>query len=152
MDEKYLSFSLGKENYGVKIKAVKEIIAMMKVTAIPKTPEYVKGIINLRGKIIHIIDLRLKFGMNSIDYDDRTCIVVVEVDLGNKIKNIGIAVDKVSEVVDIKDGEIEDFDNDTANVEEDFIVGIAKTREKVVMLLDIIKILSSQEILNVKIS
>ncbi len=146
-----MSFALGQENYGVKIETVKEIMGMMEVVAVPKTPAYVKGIINLRGKIVPIVDLRLKFGMEDIAYNDRTCIVVVEVANGNKIKNIGIAVDTVSEVIDIRDGEIEEFDSETANIEENFIMGIAKFKERVLMLLDIIQILTKKDIFNVNV-
>ncbi|NLK61967.1 MAG: purine-binding chemotaxis protein CheW [Fusobacteria bacterium] len=150
MDGKYLTFSLGNENYGVKIELVKEIIAMMPITPIPKTPEYIKGILNLRGKIIPIVDLRLKFSMNWIEYNDRTSIIVVEVSKENKVRNVGIAVDKVAEVIDIKTDEIEEFDDDATKTEDDFIIGIAKLKDKVVMLLDIENILASKEIFNMK--
>ncbi|MCK7467721.1 MAG: chemotaxis protein CheW [Desulfosudis oleivorans] len=106
-DGKHLTFSLGNEDYGLPILQVREIIGMMEITHVPKTPEFIKGVINLRGKIIPIMDLRLKFGMKSIDYTERTCIIVVEIKI-NEIKRLmGVVVDMVSEVVNINQNEIE---------------------------------------------
>jgi purine-binding chemotaxis protein CheW len=104
---KYLTFTLADEEYGIGILKIREIIGMMPITTIPQTPQFVKGVINLRGKVIPIIDLRQKFGMESIDYTDRTCIIVVEIDgtVGNV--QIGIVVDSVSEVLNIKKEDIE---------------------------------------------
>ena len=95
---KYLTFSLGEEEYGIGILRVKEIIGMMRITPIPQTPEYVKGVINLRGKVIPVIDLRVRFAMASASYTERTCIVVVEIDAATGRLHIGIVVDSVSEV------------------------------------------------------
>ena len=105
---KYLTFSLAGEEYGIGILKVKEIIGMMAVTAIPQTPGYVKGVINLRGKVIPVIDLRLKFALESEPYTERTCIIVVDVRTGNKVMQMGIIVDAVSEVLNIRAGEIEE--------------------------------------------
>ena len=105
---KYLTFSLDREEYGIGILKVKEIIGMMRITPVPQTPEYVKGVINLRGKVIPVIDLRLRFGMAAVSYTERTCIVVVEIDSSTGKLHIGIVVDSVSEVINIKDCDIED--------------------------------------------
>ncbi len=104
---KYLTFSLKEEEYGIGILKVKEIIGMMPVTSVPRTPDFVKGVINLRGKVIPVVDLRLKFSMDSIEYTDRTCIIVVEIDSDETTLLIGIVVDAVSEVLNMKESEIE---------------------------------------------
>ena len=105
---KYLTFSLEEEEYGIGILKIKEIIGMMPVTSVPRTPDFVKGVINLRGKVIPVIDLRLKFSMKSIPYSERTCIIVVEIDSAASTVFIGIVVDAVSEVLNIKEEEIEE--------------------------------------------
>ena len=94
---KYLTFTLADEEYGISIIKIREIIGMMKITTIPQTPEFVKGVINLRGKVIPVLDLRLRFGMEAIDYTDRTCIIVVEIEGQAGTAQIGIVVDAVSE-------------------------------------------------------
>ena len=106
-DQKLLTFSLGKEEYGVSILKVKELIGMMDITPVPKTPEFIKGVINLRGKIIPVMDLRIKFSMDAQDYDERTCIIVVEIVIKGSQKLLGVVVDSVSEVVTISDEQIE---------------------------------------------
>ena len=105
---KYLTFILAEEEYGIGILKVKEIIGMMPITTIPRTPQFVKGVINLRGKVIPIIDLRLKFNLEAIPYSERTCIIVVEIDSGETTVLIGIVVDAVSEVLNIREDEIEE--------------------------------------------
>ena len=107
-EAKYLTFTLNKEEYGIGILKVKEIIGMMPITPVPQTPEYVKGVINLRGKVIPVIDLRLRFGMERVHYDERTCIVVVEAEAGGGRALIGIVVDSVSEVLNIRGESIEE--------------------------------------------
>jgi purine-binding chemotaxis protein CheW len=135
---KYLSFSLGREEYGIGILKVKEIIGMMRITSIPQCSHFVKGVINLRGKVIPVIDLRLRFGMEAGDYTDRTCIIVVEIDNGNRKVQVGMVVDSVSEVLNIKDSEVEDRPaSATSGGEADFILGIAKSSGGVKILLDI---------------
>lgn len=143
---KYLTFSLAGEEYGIGILKVKEIIGMMAVTTVPRTPPHVKGVINLRGKVIPVVDLRLKFGMEAMAYTERTCIVVVEIgDRGRSIL-IGIVVDSVSEVLNIKSGDIEDTPTFGAKLETDYILGMAKINGGVKILLDIDKVLGSDEI------
>jgi purine-binding chemotaxis protein CheW len=105
---KYLTFSLANEEYGIGILKIKEIIGMMPITTVPQTPLFVKGVINLRGKVIPVIDLRLRFDMEGIDYSERTCIIVVEIQGKTGTVLIGIVVDSVSEVLNIKEEDIED--------------------------------------------
>ena len=121
-------------------------IGMMPITSVPRTPEFVKGVINLRGKVIPVIDLRLKFTMEPIPYTDRTCIIVVEVDSETGTVLIGIVVDAVSEVLNIKEEEIEDSPSFGTKLNTDYILGMAKMGAGVKILLDIDKILNSEEI------
>ena len=143
---KYLTFILAGEEYGIAILKVKEIIGMMPVTSVPQTPPYVKGVINLRGKVIPVTDLRLKFGMEAIEYTDRTCIIVVEIEGENDVIRLGIVVDAVSEVLNIKDDQIEDTPNFGNALDTDFILGMAKIENSVKILLDIDKVLNERDI------
>ena len=143
---KYLTFTLADEEYGIGILKVKEIIGMMAITSVPRTPDFVKGVINLRGKVIPVIDLRLKFGMPAIDYTDRTCIIVVEIDADDMTIQIGIVVDAVSEVLNIKEEEIENAPSFGTSINMDYILGMAKIDSGVKILLDIDKVLSAKEI------
>jgi len=143
---KYLTFSLAKEEYGIGILKIKEIIGMMPITSVPQTPEYVKGVINLRGKVIPVLDLRLRFGMESMEYTERTCIIVVEIEGSSGTVMIGIVVDAVSEVLNIKGEEIEDTPAFGTKLNTDYILGMAKTGGGVKILLDIDKVLSAEEI------
>lgn len=145
---KYLTFFLDKEEYGIGILKVKEIIGMMSITSVPRTPEYVKGVINLRGKVIPVIDLRSKFNMQCIKYSERTCIIVVEIDSELSTLLIGIVVDAVSEVLNIKEEEIEDTPTFGTNLNTEYILGLAKMEGGVKILLNIDKVLSNQEIAN----
>ncbi|MCP4550938.1 MAG: purine-binding chemotaxis protein CheW [Bacteroidetes bacterium] len=143
---KYLTFSLKEEEYGIGILKVKEIIGMMPVTSVPRTPDFVKGVINLRGKVIPVVDLRLKFSMESIEYTDRTCIIVVEIDSKETTVLIGIVVDAVSEVLNINEEEIEESPTFGTKLNTDYILGMAKMEGGVKILLDIDKVLSAEEI------
>ena len=143
---KYLTFTLADEEYGIGILKVKEIIGMMAVTTVPRTPEYVKGVINLRGKLIPVVDLRARFGMETIGYTERTCIIVVEISISQTKILMGIVVDAVSEVLNIRAGEIEETPNFGSQLDTDYILGMAKTNSSVKILLDIDKVLSSEEI------
>jgi len=147
---KYLTFVLKNENYGIPICVVKEIIAMLPITKVPKTPDFVKGVINLRGKVISIMDLRLKLDLEERAYDERTCIIVVDVQQGETSKQMGIAVDIVAEVVDISDKEIQSLEKEDVQIDGDFVRGIAKLKDKVVILLDIQKILTTEELEELK--
>ncbi len=143
---KYLTFTLNEEEYGIGILKVKEIIGMMPITSVPRTPEFVKGVINLRGKVIPVMDLRLKFNMGEIPYTDRTCIIVVEIDSQDSTVLIGIVVDAVSEVLNIVEDEIEAAPTFGSNLDIDYILGMAKMEGGVKILLDIDRVLSAQEI------
>ncbi len=142
---KYLTFKLASEEYGLEILKVREIMGLMEITKVPRTPDFVKGVINLRGKVIPVIDLRLKFGMESIEQTSETCIIVVEMDE----MQMGVIVDKVSEVLDIDSKEIEDAPSFGTNVDTNFILGMGKTKGRVTILLDISKVLSNQEVLEI---
>jgi purine-binding chemotaxis protein CheW len=142
---KYLTFCLTGEEYGIGILKVKEIIGMMAITSIPQAPGYVKGVINLRGKVIPVIDLRLKFGMESAGYTERTCIIVVDIRGDNQKIQMGIVVDSVSEVLNIKPGEIEDTPTFGAGMDTDYILGMAKMEGGVKILLDIDRVLSNRD-------
>ncbi|MCD4742239.1 MAG: chemotaxis protein CheW [Desulfobacteraceae bacterium] len=147
---KYLTFSLEKEEYGIGILKVKEIIGMMPITSVPRTPEFVKGVINLRGKVIPVIDIRLKFEMESIPYTERTCIIVVEIDSEESTVLIGIVVDEVSEVLNIGEKNIEETPAFGTKLNTHYILGMAKIDGGVKILLNIDKILSSAEISNLE--
>ena len=142
---KYLSFFLDGEEYGIGILKIKEIIGMMSITPIPQTPRFVKGVINLRGKVIPVIDLRLRFGMEEIDYTDRTCIIVVEFSTASGRLHTGIVVDSVSEVLNIKGSDIEDTPTFGTKLSTDFILGMAKIGGGVKILLDIDRVLTKEE-------
>ena len=139
---KHLTFMLGQETYGLEILKVREIIGVMAITAVPRTPDYVKGVINLRGKVIPVVDLRLKFGMEEAVHTEETCIIVVNV--GSL--EVGIIVDKVSEVLNIASQDIEDTPSFGTGVDTDFILGMGKTNDRVTILLDIAKVLTPQDV------
>ncbi len=142
---KYLTFSLGQEEYGISILKIKEIIGMMPITPVPRTPAFVKGVINLRGKVIPVMNLRLKFGMEEVPHTERTCIIVVETRGEQGTLLIGIVVDSVSEVLNIKNGDIEEAPVFGADLDTDYILGIAKINGGVKILLDIDRVLNAKE-------
>jgi purine-binding chemotaxis protein CheW len=142
---KYLTFVLAGEEYGIGILKVKEIIGIMAITTVPQTPAYMKGVINLRGKVIPIVDLRVKFGMEAIDYTEKTCIIVVEIANSGQKVMIGVLVDCVSEVLNIKGADIEDAPNFGSRLNTNYILGMAKTGGRVKILLDIDRVLSVEE-------
>ncbi len=144
---KYLTFTLADEEYGIGILKIKEIIGMMPITSVPQTPEFVKGVINLRGKVIPVMDLRLRFGMEAIGYTDRTCIIVVEISGETGDIMVGIVVDTVSEVLNIKGEEIEDPPRFGTTLDTDYILAMAKTEGSVKILLDIDRVLRSEELI-----
>ena len=143
---KYLTFSLADEEYGIGILRIKESIGMMPITSVPQTPEFVKGVINLRGKVIPVMDLRLRFGMEELEYTERTCIIVVEIEGQAGKVMIGIVVDSVSEVLNIKGEDIEDTPAFGTKLNTDYILGMAKMEGGVKILLDIDRVLSSEEV------
>jgi len=142
----YLTFELGKEFYGLEILKVQEIIGMMEVTHVPRTPEYVRGVVNLRGKVIPVVDLRAKFAMEPTEDTERTCIIVLEVRKGQQALTMGIIVDEVCEVLEVGASQIEPPPSFGAGVESDFIMGMGKVGEKVVMLLEVDRALVGDEL------
>lgn len=146
-ENKFLSFKLGAEEYGVEILSVREIIGLLDITPLPQTPDYVKGVVNLRGKIIPVINLRTRFGLETVSYTDQTCIVVVEVTsaFDDESYHIGVIVDTVSEVLDITQSQIEPPPEFGNSVNADYVKGMGKLEHRVVILLDINKVLSHSE-------
>ncbi|MCB2184996.1 MAG: chemotaxis protein CheW [Deltaproteobacteria bacterium] len=142
---KYLTFALAEEEYGLEILRVREIIGMMEITPVPKTPEFVLGVINLRGKVIPVIDLRLKFGLPYKDPDERTCVIVAEVQHEGSTVQMGIVVDRVNEVVDVKASDVEPTPSFGVSLDTTFILGMAKVGEKVKILLDVDRVLTGSE-------
>lgn len=143
---KYLTFTLAEEDYGISIKKIREIIGMMPVTKVPQVNAFVKGVINLRGKVIPVIDLRLRFGMEEVEHTDRTCIVIVEVVAGQGTVQMGIIVDSVSEVLNIQEADIEPSPDLSAGNRTRYILGMAKMEESVKILIDIDKVLGEDEV------
>ncbi len=139
---KFLTFSLGSEDFGIEIKYVTEIIGIQSITEIPETPEYVKGIINLRGKIIPVIDVRLRFKKPVVDYTDRTCIIVIDIDS----VSVGLIVDTVSEVLTISEQEIVPPPDLKSGFHNKYIKGVGKVGNEVKLLLESKKLLSDSEI------
>ena len=143
---KYLTFALGPEEYGLEILKVREIIGFMEITAVPQTPAHVKGVINLRGQVIPVIDLRAKFGMATAEKTEETCIIVVEISQNSRKFSTGIVVDHVQEVLDIDGENIEEAPQFGADVNTDFILGMGKVGESVKILLDIDKVLVGDDL------
>ncbi len=144
---KYLTFVLGHESYGVEVLKVREIIRMLDITPVPQMPEYVKGVINLRGKVIPVVDLRLKFRLAHADFTERTCIIVVQVELADGAQaSMGLIVDAVEEVTNIGATEIEDTPDFGTKLSTDYILGMAKVKDVVKTLLDINRVVSAETI------
>jgi purine-binding chemotaxis protein CheW len=139
---KYLTFVLGDEGYGIEILKVREIIGLMEITKVPNMPHYVRGVINLRGKIHPVVDLHTKFGMGTTEDTNETCIIVVDVTQGGKPMMVGIIVDSVSEVLDISAGEIEETPQFNISLDAHYIMGIAKIKDDIQILLDIDQVLA----------
>jgi purine-binding chemotaxis protein CheW len=142
----YLTFFLSDETYGIEILKVQEIISMQEVTQVPRVPDYIRGVINLRGKVIPIIELRVKFGMEPIEDTARTCIVVVQVATGDHEVTMGVIVDDVRDVVDIPADCIDPPPAFGASVNTEFIFGMGKLEDRVVMLLEVDEVLSIDEL------
>lgn len=138
---KYLTFALGKEEFGIEILKVREIIGYMMITVVPQMPQYVKGVINLRGQVIPVIDLRCRFGMETKERTDQTCIIVVDIHQSGRPFNAGLVVDRVQEVLNIKEGDIDDAPQFGTDVNTDFLLGIGKTGSLIRLLLDIDRVL-----------
>jgi purine-binding chemotaxis protein CheW len=143
---KYLTFQLAEEDYGIALMQIKEIIGMMPITAVPKTPIYMKGVINLRGQVIPVTDLRLKFDIEEIPYNERTCIIVVEVQGEAAAVQVGVVVDAVSEVLQISEDDIEATPSFGAQVDTEYILGMANMDEGVKILLDIDRVMTASDV------
>ena len=143
---KYLVFHLGREEFGIQVLKVREIMGIQDITAVPQTPPYVKGVINLRGKVIPVVDLRLKFGLPELEYTQRTCIIVVQVPGETVSLFMGIVVDGVAEVLNLADADIEDTPAFGKEVATSYLLGMAKIKGKVKILLDIDQVLTTREL------
>lgn len=147
---KYLTFQLSEQEYGIEINKVQEIIEMLPVKRVPSAPNYIRGIINLNGRVIPVVDLRLKFGLEAREYDSRTSIILVQVSRGDYEMVIGVIVDDVTEVVSIPKNEIEQPFAFSATVDTEFIAGMGKIDKRVLFFLDIDKVLTNDELSQTK--
>lgn len=145
---KYLTFNIDENVYGIPILKVSEIIGIVPITPVPKMPSFIKGVINLRGKIIPVMDLRLKFDMPERAYDENTCIIIINLEVKGAEKKIGVVVDIVSEVCGIPESDIEDAPSYGSDSDEEFISAVGKIKDKVAMLLDIESIIFSHDVLH----
>jgi purine-binding chemotaxis protein CheW len=143
---KYLTFQLASEEFGIRVLKVREIMGLQDITVVPQTPAHIKGVINLRGKVVPVIDLRIKFGLAASEYTQRTCIIVTQVQGDSGFVLMGIIVDGVSEVLNLAASEIEDTPDFGEDIGSRYLLGMAKTKGKVKILLDIDKVLSLQEL------
>ncbi len=143
---KYLTFGLGKEEFAIQVRHVREIMGMQEITAVPQMPAYVKGVLNLREKVVPVVDLRLKFGLMEIDYTQRTCIIVAQIANQAGKLMIGIIVDGVSEVLTLQANDIADTPDFGNGVETPYILGMAKVKNKVKILLDINMVFTAHEV------
>ena len=144
---KYMTFQLAEEIYGLEILKVREIIGVMEITRVPRAPDFVRGVINLRGRVIPVVDLRTKFGMPQVAATEQTVIIVVQVEAAGRTLTMGVLVDLVLEVLDIQAGAIEPTpDLGAGTVDHEFILGVGKHGHKVVFLLDIAQVLSAADV------
>jgi purine-binding chemotaxis protein CheW len=152
MDEinSYLSFKLGDEEFASHVSKVLNILEMTRITEVPKAPSFMKGVINLRGMVLPVIDTRLKFGMTATEYTDKTCIVVMELDMDNEKVYVGALVDEVVAVLELENKQIEPPPSIGSKYRSDFIYGMAKNEDKFIMLLDMEKIFSDMELNQIK--
>ena len=143
---KFMTFQLAREEYGLEILKVREIIGLMEITRVPRTRNFIRGVINLRGKVIPVVDLRLKFGMEACEPTDQTVIIVVQCTVDGRPLTMGLLVDQVLEVLTIDGSQIEPAPSlGHAAVEDEFILGVGKHEKRIVFLLDIARILSNDE-------
>lgn len=138
----FVTFMIGDETYGTEVLSVQEIIGMTKITHVPNAPVFMKGVINLRGSVVPVVDLRITFGMNERDYDVFTVIIIVEV----RGRMVGMIVDSVSDVVNVPVDTIQDTPHFHSGIKADFIKGIGRIDERLVIILDVDKILTTDEI------
>ena len=144
-DNKFLTFKLAEEKYAIPIKKIREIIGMQNITKVPKLPEFIKGVINLRGKIVPVIDLRLKFELDRKEYNERTSIIVIELETQESSLVSGLIVDSVNDVLDITPDAIEQPPKYGTGIDQTFLKGMGKVKDEVVMLIDVDKVFSADE-------
>jgi purine-binding chemotaxis protein CheW len=142
----YLTFSLAGEEYGVEILRVQEIKGWTPVTRIPNTPEYVRGVLNLRGTIVPIIDLRMRFNLEQVEYTPTTVVIVLSIVIGSTRRTLGVVVDGVSDVVQVARDDVKPTPDFGTSVDTDFIRGLATAGEAMVMLLDVDRLLTADEL------
>ncbi len=147
---RYLNFSLDRESYCMEILKVRELMGMADITPLPQTPHFIRGVINLRGQIIPIIDLRLKFGLEFLEYHKRTSIIVVEVDIEGERMLMGLVVDSIQEVIAIPEEKIKVLPYINTRVRAEYIRGVADTPDGMKIVLDVHKILTDEEFVRLK--
>ena len=145
---KYLTFQLANEEFGIRVLNVREIMGLQDITAVPQTPSYIKGVLNLRGKVVPVVDLRLKFALPAAEYTQRTCIIVTQVHGQTGPLMVGMVVDGVSEVLNLTAQDIEDTPDFGGDAGVRYLLGMAKVKGKVKILLDIDQVLSTPELHN----
>lgn len=148
----YLTFKLGEEEFASHVSKVLSIMEMVKITQVPKSPEYMQGVINLRGQVLPVVDTRIKFGMTPTEFTASTCIVVMEVEVNGEYVQVGTLVDSVQEVLEITQDQIQPPPSIGSKYKSEFISGMAKIDEKFIMMLDMDKVFSAEELLNVQAS
>jgi purine-binding chemotaxis protein CheW len=148
--DSYLSFKLGDEEFAAHVGKVLNILEMTKITEVPKSPDYMKGVINLRGTVLPVVDTRIKFGMTPTEYTPNTCIVVMEVEMEGDTVQVGALVDSVQAVLEIDEAQVQPPPSIGSKYKSEFIYGMAKVDERFIMLLDMDKVFSADEIVNVK--
>jgi len=149
---KYLVFQLAGEEFGIQVQKVREIMGVQDITQVPQTPPYVKGVINLRGKVIPVVDLRLKFTMPSVEYTQRTCIIVVEAAGERGPMLMGVVVDAVAEVLSVSPGEVEEAPSFGHDVDTSYILGLGKVKGQVKILLDIDRVMTARELKHLELA
>jgi len=147
---RFLSFVLSDEEYCIEILKIREIMGMTDITEIPQTPDFIMGVINLRGQIIPIIDLRLKFDLEFKEYTDRTCIIVVEIEYEGEITLMGIVVDAIQEVINIPEEKVSKIPYINSKIKSDYILGVAETGDSIKIILDIRKVVTEEEFVLIK--
>lgn len=142
----FLTFTLGDEVFALDIASVREVLEYTTITKVPRTPEYIRGVINLRGRAVPVVDVRLKFGMPETERTVNTCIIIVEVSLGGEETVLGALADSVKEVMDIAPGDIEPAPRMGTSIRADFIKGIGKHGQDFIIVLDIDKVFTEEEL------
>lgn len=146
----YLSFNLGDEEFASNVSKVLNILEMTKISEVPKSPDYMKGVINLRGAVLPVIDTRMKFGMTPTEYTKDTCIIVLEIEMDKEMIKVGALVDSVQEVLEIEDNQIQPPTSLGNKYKSEFITGMAKVNDKFIMILDMNRVFTIDEIEDVK--